>query len=85
MSRLEVLNPNVTVTANTDRPEDKSDEYFSQFDIICATSCTTAILVSVRVACESLYIDGGCVCGCCVMCYCDLVCGVFILLLATTG
>lgn len=72
MSRLEVLNPNVTVTADTDRPEDKSDEYFSQFDIICATSCTTAILVSVCVPCESLY-RRVCVCGWCVVCYCDLV------------
>ena len=46
VSRLQVLNPNVTVTADTDRVEDKPDDYFSQFDVICATCCTTSTLVS---------------------------------------
>lgn len=45
LPRLQVLNPNVSVKADTERVEDKPDDYFTQFDVICATCCTTDTLV----------------------------------------
>lgn len=45
MPRLQVLNPNVLVKADSGKVEEKSDEYFTQFDVVCATCCTTDILV----------------------------------------
>lgn len=41
LPRLQVLNPNVSVKADSERAEEKSDDYFTQFDVICATCCTT--------------------------------------------
>ena len=45
MPRLQLLNPNVSVKADTGKVGEKSDEYFTQFDVICATCCTTDTLV----------------------------------------
>ena len=45
MPRLQVLNPNVSVKAEREGAEEKSDDYFTQFDVICATCCTTDTLV----------------------------------------
>ena len=44
--RLQALNPNVTVSADTEKVEEKLDEYFKQFNVICATCCSSETLVS---------------------------------------
>ena len=46
LPRLQVLNPNVLVTADTEPVEVKGDEYFTQFDVVCASCCSTDTLVS---------------------------------------
>ena len=48
--RLQALNPNVAVSADTESVEGKSDDYLKQFDVVCATCCTTETLVSLNTA-----------------------------------
>ena len=44
--RLQILNPNVNVVADTDNVEEKPDDFFQQFSVICATCCSLEFLVS---------------------------------------
>ncbi len=44
--RLQALNPNVVVRAEKEKVEEKPDEYFRQFTVICATCCNTDTMVS---------------------------------------
>lgn len=46
VAQLQVLNPNVTVIADSAKVEDKQDEFFKRFNVICATCCATNTLVS---------------------------------------
>ena len=45
--KLQVLNPNVMVTADLGDPTEKNDGYYQQFDVICATCCSTDTLVRI--------------------------------------
>lgn len=38
--RTQLLNPMVAVTADKDNVDDKADDFFTQFDVICALCCT---------------------------------------------
>lgn len=45
MQRLRTLNPNVALSAEVERVEEKNADYFSKFDVVIATCCTTEQLV----------------------------------------
>ena len=40
LQRAQNLNPMVTVTADADNLDKKPDEFFQNFDVICASECT---------------------------------------------
>lgn len=52
VSRAQALNPMVQVTADTSRIEDKSDDYFANFDIVIATECRLSELQRINNACR---------------------------------
>jgi len=39
LQRAKLLNPMVEVNADSGKPEDKPDEFFTQFTVICVTNC----------------------------------------------
>lgn len=53
VSALQSLNPNVTVSADTGTVQDKPDEYFKQYDVICASCCTTDTLLRLNELCRA--------------------------------
>uniref|UniRef100_A0A1A7YCK2 SUMO-activating enzyme subunit 1 n=1 Tax=Iconisemion striatum TaxID=60296 RepID=A0A1A7YCK2_9TELE len=52
LERAQNLNPMVEVHADTDKVEDKSDEFFLQFDAICLTGCSRDLMVRVDELCS---------------------------------
>ena len=46
------LNPMVEVTADTDDVESKPDEFFKNYDIVCATCCTTEQQLRINSICH---------------------------------
>lgn len=52
LQRTQQLNPMVTVTADTDYVNDKSDEFFTAFDVICATSCSVDCINRINDICH---------------------------------
>lgn len=42
MQRAQLLNPMVEVTAESGKPEDKSDDFYTNFTVICVTNCSKA-------------------------------------------
>lgn len=45
MARAQLLNPMVQVTHDSSNPDDKTDEFFAQFHVICATGCKRSQLI----------------------------------------
>ena len=54
VTRCQELNPMVSVEAQPDRLETKSEEFFSQFDIVCVTNANKSELIRVDQICRSL-------------------------------
>ena len=48
LTRTQELNPMVNVTADTDNVDDKADEFFHDFDVICATCCGREALLRIN-------------------------------------
>ncbi|XP_062600392.1 SUMO-activating enzyme subunit 1-like isoform X2 [Saccostrea cucullata] len=46
------LNPMVEVTADTQSVEDKADEFFTKFDVVCATCCKQSSLLRINKICS---------------------------------
>ncbi|KAK7873100.1 hypothetical protein R5R35_006333 [Gryllus longicercus] len=42
LERAQELNPMVEITADKEKIDDKPDSFFGNFDVVCATECTTA-------------------------------------------
>ena len=51
LERTQQLNPMVDVTADDTRPEDNADGYFTEFDVICATCCSSSLLTKIDQIC----------------------------------
>lgn len=51
LERTQQLNPMVEVTADDSDPKDKPDSYFSEFDVICATCCSSSLLTRIDKIC----------------------------------
>lgn len=51
LERTQQLNPMVDVTADDTRPEDKTDDYFTKFDVICATCSSSSLLTKIDQIC----------------------------------
>ncbi len=43
--RLKLLNPNVDITADTNSVEDKPEEFFTNYNLVCLTSCSLETMV----------------------------------------
>ena len=41
--QAQLLNPMVEVSACIDNPDDKPDDFFTKFDVICATCCSVSL------------------------------------------
>ncbi|KAL0972971.1 hypothetical protein UPYG_G00197160 [Umbra pygmaea] len=52
LERAQYLNPMVEVKADTDRVEDKPDDYFIQFDAVCLTGCSRDLMVRLDQLCS---------------------------------
>uniref|UniRef100_A0A667XG83 SUMO1 activating enzyme subunit 1 n=1 Tax=Myripristis murdjan TaxID=586833 RepID=A0A667XG83_9TELE len=52
LERAQYLNPMVEVRAYPDRPEDKPDDFFLQFDAVCLTGCSRDLMVRVDQLCS---------------------------------
>ncbi|KAG7215387.1 hypothetical protein INR49_022555 [Caranx melampygus] len=52
LERAQNLNPMVEVHADTDRIEDKPDDFFLQFDAVCLTGCSRDLMVRVDQLCS---------------------------------
>ncbi|CAH1790823.1 unnamed protein product [Owenia fusiformis] len=48
LTRTQLLNPMVEMTADKESVDDKSDEFFKNFDVICATCCSQEQLLRVN-------------------------------------
>ncbi|KAL6265317.1 SUMO-activating enzyme subunit 1 [Pogonomyrmex barbatus] len=53
LPRAQNLNPMVNVSADSGNIDDKPDEYFGQFDIVCAMHCTITQLKRINRACRN--------------------------------
>jgi len=53
LSRAQNLNPMVNINADSDKVDDKPDEYFGQFDIVCAMHCTITQLKRINRVCRN--------------------------------
>lgn len=51
LERTQLLNPMVEVKVDTESVSDKSDDYFTQFDIVCATCCKPTDLIRINNIC----------------------------------
>lgn len=49
--RTQLLNPMVEVTADTDNVADKPDNFFTNFDVICALCCSPSQLNRINEIC----------------------------------
>jgi len=47
------LNPMVDVNADSGKVDDKPDEYFGQFNVVCAMRCTITQLKRINRACNN--------------------------------
>ncbi|XP_064407066.1 SUMO-activating enzyme subunit 1-like [Halichondria panicea] len=52
VAQLQMLNPNVLISADSERVEDKGEEFFTGFDVVCVTSCTTQSMVRIDEICR---------------------------------
>ncbi|XP_028320241.1 SUMO-activating enzyme subunit 1 [Gouania willdenowi] len=52
LERAQNLNPMVEVQADTDKVEDKPDDFFLQFDAVCLTGCSKDLMVRVDQLCS---------------------------------
>ncbi|KAE8585568.1 hypothetical protein XENTR_v10021357 [Xenopus tropicalis] len=52
LNRARNLNPMVSVEADTENINQKSDDFFTQFDVVCLTSCSRDLLVRVDHICH---------------------------------
>uniref|UniRef100_A0A3Q3WCZ3 SUMO-activating enzyme subunit 1 n=1 Tax=Mola mola TaxID=94237 RepID=A0A3Q3WCZ3_MOLML len=52
LERAQNLNPMVEVHADSDRIEDKPDDFFLQFDAVCLTGCSRDLMVRVDQLCS---------------------------------
>jgi len=56
VARTQLLNPMVEVKCDMESVASKTDEYFSQFDVVCATCCSLAQLLRLDDICHRLNI-----------------------------
>jgi len=65
LSRLQQLNPMVEVTADTTNIKDKGEDFFKEFDIVIATTCSKDELIRINGLCrkENVMFFGGGVFG----------------------
>ncbi|KAK3094094.1 hypothetical protein FSP39_024077 [Pinctada imbricata] len=52
-ARTQLLNPMVEVTADSDNVEDKPDDFFTQFDVVCVTCCKASTQVRINNVCSA--------------------------------
>ena len=52
LEQTQRLNPMVEVVADSQSPEQKSDEFFTQFDVVCATCCQQSTLLRINKICS---------------------------------
>ena len=52
LEKVRLLNPMVEVTADTQRVDGKPDKFFTNFDVVCATCCSTAALCRINKICD---------------------------------
>lgn len=52
LERTQQLNPMVTVTADTDDVAEKQEEFFTKFDVVCATCCSEEQLLQINDVCH---------------------------------
>ncbi|KAM6959071.1 SUMO-activating enzyme subunit 1 [Aplochiton taeniatus] len=52
LERAQYLNPMVEVRADTDRVDTKSDDFFLQFNTVCLTGCSRALMIRVDQLCS---------------------------------
>ncbi|KAF9974897.1 SUMO-activating enzyme subunit 1 [Actinomortierella ambigua] len=50
--KVRLLNPRVKVVVDTDKAEDKPDDYFTQFDLVCLTGMPPDQMVRINEACR---------------------------------
>lgn len=50
--RAQLLNPMVEVTADTSNVTDKTNEFFTQFDIVCVMRCRQQELIRINEICQ---------------------------------
>uniref|UniRef100_A0A0B6ZVH3 SUMO-activating enzyme subunit 1 n=1 Tax=Arion vulgaris TaxID=1028688 RepID=A0A0B6ZVH3_9EUPU len=50
--QAQLLNPMVSVTADTSNPSEKDDNYFTQFHVICATCCPPSLQCRLDLLCS---------------------------------
>ena len=58
VERLQRLNPNVLISADTTPLSEKNDDFFTRYDVVIATCCTTEELVSMVFNLRHLYLLG---------------------------
>lgn len=47
LDRTQQLNPMVNVNADDSDPQQKTDDYYKNFDVICATCCSSLLLTRI--------------------------------------
>ena len=52
MERTQQLNSMVEITADTDDVNDKADDFFCNFDVVCATCCNEEELLRINDLCH---------------------------------
>lgn len=60
LDNLKALNPNVTVTVDTEAVEEKQDTFFTQFNTVCVTGCSLASLLHIDAVCRVHHIKFFC-------------------------
>jgi ubiquitin-like 1-activating enzyme E1 A len=50
--RLQALNPNVEVLGDSGQVEEKEEEFFTHFDVVCMTNCHSELQVKVNEVCR---------------------------------
>ncbi|KAF9160712.1 SUMO-activating enzyme subunit 1 [Actinomortierella ambigua] len=50
--KVRLLNPRVKVVVDTDKAEDKPEEYFTQFDLVCLTDMAPDQMIRINTACR---------------------------------
>jgi len=52
LPKIQQLNPMVEIIADTDKVEEKPDEFFLKFDVICLTTCLSSVAIRIDHLCH---------------------------------